>query len=93
MNQTAQKKVYKCYISDTNDEKYYWYFADKDAYPYGNENSLKIPVKDTSQLDRVANVNLYSITDTTMHVIFDHNIHIYGVRDTFFDIEEDTDAN
>ena len=90
----AETKVYKCYISNTNDTKYYWYFSNKSAYPYGNQNSLKTPVKTINDLDRVANINLYSITDTTAHMIFDHNVHIYAVRDTFFDLKEEVkDAN
>ena len=90
----VEMKVYKCYISNTNDTKYYWYFSNKSAYPYGNQNSLKIPVKNINDLDRVANVDLYSITDTTAHIVFDHSVHIYAIRDTFFDLKEEIkDAN
>lgn len=89
----AETKVYKCYISNTDDTHYYWYFKNNSAYPYGNENTLKLPAKNISDLDRVANVDLYSITDTSAHIIFDHNVHIYAVRDRFFDLEEDINAD
>lgn len=85
----AETKVYKCYISNTNDAQYYWYFSNTSAHPYGNEDSLRIPAKNISDLDRVANVDLYSITDTTAHIIFDHSVHIYAARDTFYDLKEE----
>lgn len=85
----VETKAYKCYISNTNDTQYYWYFSSTSAYPKGNENSLRLPAKKISDLDRVANVDLYSITDTTAHIIFDHSVHIYAVRDTFFDLKEE----
>ena len=44
-------------------------------------------ITDTKDLDKVANVTLYSISDTTMHIIFDHSVHIYGSRDPFYDVE------
>ena len=48
---------------------------------------MMICIKDPRDLDRVANVTLYSISDKTMHVIFDHNVHIYCARDEFYDVE------
>ena len=78
---------YKCYLSTTNNERYYWYVKEKNTNIYGNRNGMMICVKDPRDLDRVANVTLYSISDKTMHVIFDHNVHIYCVRDEFYDVE------
>lgn len=78
---------YKCYLSNTNNERYYWYCKEKSTHVYGNRNGMAFRVTDTKDLDRVANVTLYSLSDSTMHVIFDRNVDIYGARDAFYDIE------
>ena len=78
---------YKCYLSNTNNERYYWYFKDKNTSIYGNCNGMILNVKDPRDLDRVANVTLYSISPTTAHIIFNHTEHIYCARDAFYDVE------
>ena len=92
-DQKAQTKVYKCYISDTGTTKYYWYFNGIDANIYGNESNIETPAENITQLDRVANVHLYSINDLNVHIVFDQSVHIYGIRDVFFDLKETDNAD
>lgn len=87
MTDTESKK-YKCYISEIDNATYYWYITDTSTKVYGNELSIQRPLTDLTHLDRVANIILISITDNTIHLIFDKTDHIFGIRKEELDIEE-----
>lgn len=83
----SETTLYKCYTSEIDNNTYYWYITDFSTKVYGNEKSLQLPLKDLTYKDRVANIILISITDKVIHLIFDKDVQIYGLRNNKFDIE------
>jgi len=79
--------MYKCYVIRINTTEFYVYVKDGTTLLYGGINSLKRPIVIPEELDRLANTNLIALTNNSIHIIHEKKTHLYGERNTNFDIK------
>ena len=82
---------FKCYMTEIEKEKYYWYISDKSSYVYGNDLSVNTRADDSKHLDRIVDVILFALTEKTIHLIYKKTEHIYGIRQEEYDIKGETE--